>query len=81
MKNFMESEINFQFMKPSLSIPEQVNLLNSRGLIFPNRQEAEFYLKFVSYYRLRAYWEPFLEDDTNSVFGRMHRLFDNRTKA
>jgi abortive infection bacteriophage resistance protein len=48
-----------KFTKPSLSIADQIALLERRGMAIPSRGKAEHYLRHVSYYRLRAYWLPF----------------------
>jgi abortive infection bacteriophage resistance protein len=48
-----------KFAKPALSIADQIDLLERRGMIVPDRARAEHYLRHVSYYRLRAYWLPF----------------------
>ncbi|MGX5635338.1 Abi family protein [Brevundimonas diminuta ATCC 11568] len=48
-----------KFEKPSLSVNDQIALLERRGMAVPNRAEAEHYLRHLSYYRLRAYWLPF----------------------
>ncbi len=58
-----------QFKKSPLSISDQINLLESRGLIFENKSEAEHLLSNVSYYRLRAYMMPFqTESDPSHTF-------------
>jgi abortive infection bacteriophage resistance protein len=43
------------FEKPPLSIKEQLKLLSSRGLIIKDKQAAQHYLKFISYYRFCGY--------------------------
>lgn len=48
-----------KFTKPSLSIADQIALLERRGLMIPDRTRAEHCLQHISYYRLRAYWLPF----------------------
>lgn len=48
-----------KFGKPSLSIADQIALLERRGMSIPDRAKADHYLRHVSYYRLRAYWLPF----------------------
>lgn len=48
-----------RFPKPSLSIVDQMALLERRGLLIPDRARAAHYLRHISYYRLRAYWLPF----------------------
>lgn len=58
-----------QFNKPPLSIADQILLLESRGLQFTNKSEAEHLLSNVSYYRLRAYMMPFQkENDPHHIF-------------
>lgn len=60
-----------QFSKPSLTIPEQISLLESRGMSIPDHNSAAHYLKHISYYRLRAYWFPLEHDDSN---GEVHKF-------
>jgi len=57
-----------QFTKPSLTLDEQIVLLEKRGLIISDRKEALFYLSHLNYYRLRAYWMLFEEDSVNHHF-------------
>lgn len=45
-----------KFTKPSLSIADQIALLERRGMVIADRRTAEHYLSHISYYRLRAYW-------------------------
>jgi abortive infection bacteriophage resistance protein len=48
-----------KFAKPSLSIPDQIALLERRGMAIGDQDRAAHYLRHISYYRLRAYWLPF----------------------
>lgn len=48
-----------KFTKPSVSIADQIALLESRGLVVPDHAKAAHCLQHISYYRLRAYWLPF----------------------
>jgi abortive infection bacteriophage resistance protein len=48
-----------KFAKPSLTISDQIKLLQRRGMTIPDHAAAEHYLRHISYYRLRAYWLPF----------------------
>lgn len=58
-----------QFDKKPLSIPEQIALLEKRGMTFADKDAAAHYLSTISYYRLSAYWFTFLEDPrTDHVF-------------
>ncbi|BAI95815.1 Abi-like protein [Sphingobium indicum UT26S] len=44
------------FNKPSKSIPDQIALLQERGLVINDVPLAQHSLGHISYYRLRAYW-------------------------
>lgn len=57
------------FSKPALSIPEQIRLLEHRGMAIPDRERARHYLTHINYYRLRAYWLPF---ETEPADGQHH---------
>jgi abortive infection bacteriophage resistance protein len=48
-----------KFEKPAVSVPDQVELLTRRGMTVGDEAQAQHYLNFISYYRLRAYWLPF----------------------
>ncbi|KQQ78038.1 MAG: Abi family protein [Alphaproteobacteria bacterium] len=48
-----------KFEKPSVSIPNQIALLEARGMAVPDYAHAAHCLQHISYYRLRAYWLPF----------------------
>jgi abortive infection bacteriophage resistance protein len=50
-----------KFAKPSLSIADQITLLEARGMAVPDTAHAAHCLQHISYYRLRAYWLPFEE--------------------
>lgn len=50
------------FTKPALTLSEQIDLLKSRGLEIPDRERAERYLQYISYYRLVAYGKPYQID-------------------
>lgn len=47
------------FRKPALSIDQQIDLLERRGMRIADRDRARHYLTHINYYRLRAYWLPF----------------------
>lgn len=55
------SETKKIFLKPALSIPQQINLLIRRGLVVPNNEKAIHYLRFIGYYRLSGYASFFYE--------------------
>lgn len=44
------------YSKPSLTYTEQIQHLQKNGMAIPNHEEAEYWLRHVSYYRLSAYW-------------------------
>ena len=48
-----------EYKKRPLTYDQQIDLLESRGLIFQNREKARSILQRISYYRLSAYWIPF----------------------
>lgn len=48
-----------KFEKPALSFEQQLDLLDSRGMLIANRDRALFYLSHLNYYRLEAYWLPY----------------------
>lgn len=52
-----------QYTKPPFSIEQQIELLQSRGLLIPDRERVTRYLGHISYYRLRGYWIPFEQPD------------------
>lgn len=56
------------FSKPPLTYAEQVVRLEERGMVVPDRSEAEFYLAHLNYYRLVGYWLPFEEDHATHRF-------------
>lgn len=49
---------SMRYDKPALTFDKQIELLESRGLTFPNRERAANYLSNISYYRLSAYMLP-----------------------
>ncbi len=54
--------------KEALTLDEQLDLLESRGLIISNRQKASKYLSNISYYRLAGYWWPLQADKEGHKF-------------
>ena len=60
------------YNKRPFSLSEQVDKLESKGLLFDDKKEAEQFLFDVSYYRLRAYTYPFQDnsDDGEHLFVR-----------
>lgn len=60
---FFMTKITKNYDKSPLTIPEQIDLLESRGIIFRNREIAHQHLQFISYYRLRSYALAFEEEN------------------
>ncbi len=54
--------------KRALNIAEQLDLLQSRGLIISNPVKASQYLYNISYYRLAGYWWPLQSDKVKHTF-------------
>jgi abortive infection bacteriophage resistance protein len=46
------------YPKPHLDIPDQLALLESRGMAVADRVRAAHYLRRLGYYRLSGYWYP-----------------------
>ena len=55
------------FLKPALSLSDQITLLKDRGMILPNEDRAKHYLRFIGYYRLSGYWFPFQYRDDSEL--------------
>lgn len=52
------------YTKPHLSVPDQLRLLESRGMVVADRARAERYLRRLGYYRLSGYWYPARQTNT-----------------
>lgn len=50
-----------RFTKPPMTFDEQIELLESRGMVIGDTDRARRYLSHLNYYRLAAYWLPFEE--------------------
>ena len=55
-----------QYNKPAVSIEQQIEKLESRGLKFHDRERARSYLSNISYYRLSAYSLPFQKKNSEN---------------
>lgn len=80
----MRTRAGFLFMpnpynKPALTIDQQIDLLNSRGLNIPDRDKARHYLQFINYYRLSGYTISFEQiiGEKRSHHFRPGTTFDN----
>ncbi len=57
-----------KYIKPPLSIDDQIDLLQHRGLVVEDVDLARHFLSNVSYYRLAGYWWPLQADKERHVF-------------
>lgn len=51
-----------KYEKKFLNISKQVELLRSRGLVVDDEDDLKFYLKYINYYHLSAYFKTFQDD-------------------
>lgn len=65
------------FDQPSLSISNQLNLLKQRNLIINDAELAEHFLKTIGYYRLKAYFQPFLLNNNSDEGFKTGSTFSN----
>ncbi len=70
------SEIKEIFDKPPLDLDQLIELLKKRGLKIDNVETAKYYLQFIGYYRLSAYFLSF-QDASNS--NSRHQFKQNTT--
>ena len=63
-------------MKTATTIEEQIQLLHSRGMEFPNEKKAKEILLDIGYYRLGFYWFPY-ERTYPAKNNRNHKFKDN----
>ncbi len=56
------------FEKITLSITEQIEQLQKRGLRITEADNASHYLSHIGYYRLAGYWWPMQEDKIKHIF-------------
>ncbi|MCM5661825.1 Abi family protein [Galbibacter mesophilus] len=64
------------FSKKPLTIDEQINQLQKRGLHIPNKSFASKYLSNISYYRLGEYWYVMQKDKVTHIF-KPNSRFEN----
>ena len=67
---FMPEKENY--IKKALSVEEQIELLESRGVIIDNHSEAKLFLTFINYYRFSAYTLNFETPSSDGV--RTHKF-------
>jgi abortive infection bacteriophage resistance protein len=56
------------YSKPPITIDEQLNKLQERGLIFDDIELAKACFSNISYYRLAGYWWPMYADKRTHIF-------------
>lgn len=56
------------FTKPASTIPDQIVILQRRGLVINDIPLAEHFLTHVGYYRLAGYWQIFQNDPVTHTF-------------
>ncbi|CAF3310641.1 unnamed protein product [Rotaria socialis] len=64
------------FNKKALTIQEQVEKLQERGLIINPNNNPAHYLSHISYYRLGEYWHSMQEDKINHIFKKNSKFKD-----
>jgi abortive infection bacteriophage resistance protein len=69
-----------KYNKPALSFDDQINLLESRGLLIPDKTRAKNYFSNISYYRLSAYMLPLRQKESedflsNTTFDDVLNLY------
>ena len=60
-----------KYIKPALSIADQIKLLASRKFIIADLPQAEEYLANISYYRLSGYMYPFKDLTTGNFINNI----------
>lgn len=75
---FFKGSLKIHFEKPPLSIEQQIELLKTRNLSFIDLPKAMRNLETIGYYRLKAYFNPFLANTTPTEYGfKSLTYFDN----
>lgn len=64
------------FDKEALTITQQIERLQKRGLIITAEDKAYHYLSNISYYRLGEYWHSMQSDKTNHTFKENSKFKD-----
>lgn len=62
-----------QYTKRPLTIEEQIDRLEQRGLNFSDKVHASRYLQNISYYRLRAFTYPFQDNSNPTTYHKFLR--------
>lgn len=56
------------YSKQIQTFANQVGILKQRGMVIADENDAEEWLRKVSYYRMSGYWYPLLADRQNHIF-------------
>ena len=64
------------FEKLPFTIQEQIERLETRGLLITSDDNATHYLSHISYYRLGEYWHSMQSDKNNHVFKENSKFKD-----
>lgn len=56
------------YTKQIQTFASQIAILKQRGMVIPNENDADDWLRKVSYYRMSGYWYPLLVDKRNHIF-------------
>ena len=65
---FLNTTNKQSFLKPFLTIDQQIHQLKSRGMNFHDEKKAKYYLENLNYYRLCGYWLIFEENHESHKF-------------
>jgi len=68
--------LKMQFNKPATTFDDQIKLLESRGMVFGNKETAKYYLSHLNYYRIGAYWLHYETDHGSHSFKHGTRFED-----
>ena len=56
------------YSKQIQTFANQIGILKQRGMVIADENDAEEWLRKVSYYRMSGYWYPLLADRQNHIF-------------
>lgn len=62
------------YSKPYLPIPDQLKLIESRGMVVSDDALAQSYLNKIAYYRLSGYWYPYRQAPNIRRFSAQHKI-------
>jgi abortive infection bacteriophage resistance protein len=68
------------YVKPALSLTDQLTQLKKRGLKVEDEGRALHLLESISYYRLSGYWYPMLEMPKENHVFKPNSSFDSAFK-